>query len=107
MVGGDGHRHGLLGPGALGRHAVHRPDLEGVVGVGLQVVDGHAGSLQAQLLGAEVDAVPAGLAAPALGPAALAHHVVGEVLASSRAQGGAPLQVDRGLVHVGDEIERC
>lgn len=105
LVSGDGHRHGLLRPGALGRHAVHRPHLEGVVGVRLQLVDGHPGALQAQLLGAEVDAVAAGLAAPAVRPAALAHHVVGQVLASARAARRAPLQVHRGLVHVGDEVD--
>lgn len=105
LVGGDGHRHSLLRPGALRRHPVHRPHLEGVVGVGLQLVDGHPGPLQAQLLGAEVDAVAAGLAAAAVGPAALAHHVVRQVLASARAPRRAPLQVHRGLVHVGDEVD--
>lgn len=72
--------------------------------MGLQLVDGHPGSLQAQLLGAEVDAVPAGLTAPAVGPAALTHHVVRQVLASARAPGRAPLQVYRGLVHFRDEV---
>lgn len=105
LVGGDGHRHGLFGPGALGRDSVHRPHLEGVVGVGLQLVDGHPVPLQAQLLRAEVDAVAAGLTAPAVGPAALAHHVVRQVLAPARAAGRAPLQVHRGLVHVGDEVD--
>lgn len=83
LVGGDRHRRRLLWPRALRRDAVHRPHLERVVGVGLQLVDGHPGSLEAQLLGAEVDAVSAGLAAPAVGAAALTHHVVRQVLAPS------------------------
>lgn len=68
----------------------------------LQLVDGHLGSLQAQLLGAEVDIVTARLTAPAVGPAPLAHDVVCQVLASSGAPGRAPLQVYRGFVHIGD-----
>lgn len=107
LVGGDGHGHSLFRPRALRRYSVHRPDLKGVVGVGLQLVDGHPGSLQAQLLGAEVNAVAAGLTAPAVGPAALTHHVVCQVLASSWAEGRAPLQVYRGLVHIGDEVGGC
>lgn len=83
LVGGDGHRHSLFWPGALRRDSVHRPHLKGVVGVGLQLIDGHPGSLQAQLLGAEVDAVTTGLTTPAIGPAALTHHIVCQVLASS------------------------
>lgn len=72
----------------------------------LQLVDGHPGSLQAQLLRAEVDVVAARLAASAVGAAALTHHVVRQVQASAGAPGRAPLQVDRGLVHVGDEVDR-
>lgn len=83
LVGGDGHRHGLFRPGALRRDSIHRPHLEGVVGVRLQLIDGHPGALQAQLLGAEVDAVATGLTAAAVGPATLAHHIVCQVLASS------------------------
>lgn len=71
----------------------------------LQLVDGHPGPLQAQLLGAEMDPVAAGLAAPAVRPAALAHHVVGQVLAPTCAPGRAPFQVDGGLVHIRDEVE--
>lgn len=73
--------------------------------MGLQLVDGHPGALQAQLLGAEVDAVAAGLTALTVGPAALAHHIVRQVLASSCAPGRAPLQVYRGLVDIGDEVD--
>lgn len=106
LVGGDSHRHGLFGPRALRRDSVHRPHLKGVVGVGLQLIDGHPRSLQAQLLGAEVDAVTAGLTAPAVRSAALTHHVVCQVLTSSGAPGWAPLQVYRGLVHIRDEVDR-
>lgn len=73
--------------------------------MGLQLVDGHPGSFQAQLLGAEVDAVTAGLTAPTVRPAALADHVVRQILAPSRAPGRAPLQVHGGLVDVGDEVD--
>lgn len=72
----------------------------------LQLVDGHSGSLQAQLLRAEVDVVAARLAAPAVGAAALAHHVVRQVQAPAGAPGRTPLQIDGGLVHVGDEVDR-
>lgn len=100
LVGGDGHRHRLLRPWALRGDAVHCPHLEGVVGVRLQLVDGHPGPLQAQLLRAEVNAVAAGLAAAAVGPAALAHNVVRQVLAAPRAPRRAPFQVYGGLVHI-------
>ena len=93
MVGGDGDGHGLLGARTLRRDPVDGPHLEGVVGVGLQLVDGHLVALQAQLLGAEVDAVPARLTAAAIGSAALTHHVVRQVLAAPCGAGGAPLQV--------------
>lgn len=73
----------------------------------LELVDGHPRPLQAQLLGAEVDAVATGLAAPAVGPAALAHHVVGQVLAPTAAPGRTPFKVHGGLVHIGDEVEGC
>ncbi len=106
LVGGDGHGHSLLRPGALRRHSIHRPHLEGIVGVGLQLIDGHPGSLQAQLLGAEVDAVTTGLTAPAVGPAAFTHDIVCQVLASSGAPGWTPLQVHGGLIHIGDEVDR-
>lgn len=73
--------------------------------MGLQLVDGHPGSFQAQLLRAEVDAVAAGLTSSAVRSTAFAHHVVGQVLATSRAPGCAPLQVYGGLVHIGDEVD--
>lgn len=72
----------------------------------LQVIDRHLGGPEAQLLGAEVDPVPTGLTPCPLGPAAFTHHVVAEVLASARGEGGAPLQVDRRLIDIGDEVER-
>lgn len=74
--------------------------------MGLQVVDRHLGGPEAQLLGAEVDPVPTGLTPCPLGPTAFTHHVVAEVLASARGEGGAPLQVDRRLIDIGDEVER-
>lgn len=83
LIGSDGNRHSLFWPRALGRDAIHCPHLKGVVGVGLQFIDGHPGSLQAQLLGAEVDAVTTWLTAPAVRATALTHHIVCQVLASS------------------------
>lgn len=74
--------------------------------MGLQVIDRHLGGPEAQLLGAEVDPVPTGLTPCPLGPAAFTHHVVAEVLASARGERSAPLQVDRCLIDVGDEVER-
>lgn len=106
LVGGDSHRHSLFRSRALRWDSVHCPHFEGVVGVGLQLIDGHPGSLQAQLLGAEVDAVTTGLTAPTVRAAALTDHVICQVLASSWAPGWAPLQVYRCLIHIGDEVDR-
>lgn len=107
LVGGDSHGHSLLWPWALRWNTVHCPHLKGVVGVSLQLVDGHPGSLQAQLLGAEVNAIPAGLAAAAVRPTAFAHNIVRQILTPPWAPWGAPLQVYGGLIYVGDEMKRC
>lgn len=49
--------------------------------MGLEFIDGDPGPFEAELLGAEVDAVATGLAAPTVSATALAHHIVCQVLA--------------------------
>lgn len=59
-----------------------------------EVGDGDFGGFQAVLLRAEVHPTATGAAAARLArPAALAHHVVGDVLPATLVLRGAPLQV--------------
>ena len=79
---------------------------EGVVHVGLQVTDGHAGAGQPQR---RLRVAHTGLAGPALarlGPALLTGDAVGEVLAAPAVLGGRPAQLHLGAHAHGREVVR-
>jgi len=103
LVGGDVHRCEVRGEGALVGDAVHRLDLEGVLGVGQQIADVDAGLRQAQLAWGELHVVPTTRARPTAGAAALADDVVHQVLPAPRVPRRGPLQHQRGLVYAGDD----
>ena len=106
LVGGDVDGVELRRVRAPGGHAVDRLDLEAVLGVGLQVPDGHAALGQAQVARGDVHVVVAARAHAALGRALLADDVVEDVLAAARVARLAPLQHQGGLVDVGDDVAR-
>lgn len=106
MVGGYSHRDRLFRSRTLLGDPIDGPDLEGVVGMSLQVIYGHACGAQTQLLGGKMDAVAAGLTALAVRVAALAYDVIRQVLSAAAGRRSRPLQIHRSLVHVGDQVLR-
>lgn len=100
--------HSLVLAGVVLGHSIHCPDLKGVVGVCQEVSDGNLRGFQPVLLGAEMYTTATGPAVAGLPcPAALAHHVVGDVVPSSLVLWGAPLQVHWRLVDVGNQVLGC
>lgn len=89
--------------GALAGDAIHRLDLEGVLGVGHQVADVDASLSEAQLARHELHVVVAARAQPPLHAALLADDVVEQVIPPARVLWLAPLQHQRRLIHVGDD----
>lgn len=83
LVGGDGDRGSLIRPGALWRHTVDRPHLEGVVRVRLQLVDGDTCGPQAELLRRELDANAARFTPLSVRAASFTHDVVSKILSSA------------------------
>lgn len=106
LVGGNRHRHCLFWSGTLFGDPIDCPDLKCVVGVSLQVIYRHPGGAQAQLLRGKMNAVAAGLTALTIRTAPLAYHVVSEVLPSAGRCWSSPLQIHRGLVHIGNKVLR-
>lgn len=106
LVGGYSHRDRLFRSRTLLGDPIDGPDLEGVVGMSLQVIYGHAGGAQTQLLGGKMDAVATGLTALAVRVAALAYDVIRQVLSAAAGRRSRPLQIHRSLVHVGDQVLR-
>lgn len=70
-----------------------------------EVSNGDFGGFQAILLGAEVHTAAAGpAAAEVAGTAPLAHHTVGDVFPTTFVLRGAPLQVHRCLIDIGNQV---
>lgn len=106
LVSGNRHRHCLFRSRTLLGDPIDGPDLKGVVGVSLQVVYGHPGGAKAQLLRGKMDAVATGLTALAVRAAPLAYDVISKVLPATGGRWSRPLQVHRGLVHIGNKVLR-
>lgn len=90
--------------GTLVGDAIHGLDLEGVLGVGHQVADVDASLGEAELARHELHVVVAAGAQAPLHAALLADDVVEQVIPPTRVLRLAPLQHQRRLVHVGDDI---
>lgn len=106
LVGCYGDSGVLAGSGGQGGYSIQRLDLEGVVGVGQQVGHGDGGVVEAHGAGQEAHCGPTRLTQPGPRPAALAHHVEGQVLPAARVLRPAPVQDHRRLVDDRDDIAR-